>query len=164
MRYQDIADLKIYPDERQGKTIEIIESFGSDRSYSTTGRGGKRITQRKRRAIMRTRRRIFCAAVLVTAAVFFVNGRTLLPTMFQIGAGRVQNFMRTVQQEDYPQELLEMLDRNEENYDYVTNTHYLISTDIFNVKFYLLLANGIDTGMGRSRHQVLCSYHLKDKG
>ena len=121
MRYQDIADLKIYPDERQGKTIEIIESFGSDRSYSTTGRGGKRITQRKRRAIMRTRRRIFCAAALVTAAVLFVNGRTLLPAMFQIGAGRVQNFMRTVQREDYPQELLEMLDRNEETYDYVTN-------------------------------------------
>lgn len=121
MRYQSSADLKIHPGERQGKTIEIIESFGSDRSRSTAGRGGKRITQRKRRAILRRRRRICLAFVLVIAALFFLNGKTLLPAMFQSGAGRVQNFLKTIQREDYPQELLEMLEHNEETYDYVAN-------------------------------------------
>lgn len=121
MRYESSADWKIRPGEGQGKAIEIIGSFESDRIHSTAGRGAKTTTRRKRRAILRRRRRICFAAVLVIAVLFFLNGKTLLPTMFQIGTGRVQNFLRTIQREDYPQELLEMLEHNEETYDYVAN-------------------------------------------
>lgn len=121
MRYEGSADFRILPGERQGKTIEVIGNNRSARNHSTAGRGGKKLTQRKRRAIIRRRRRIFCTVVLVMAAVFFANGKKLLPAMFEIGADRVQNFLRTVQREDYPQELLEMLEHNEETYDYVAN-------------------------------------------
>ena len=41
--------------------------------------------------------------------------------------------------------------------DYVNNTLYLMNLEIFNIKFYLLLANGINTGIGRNRHQTFFS-------
>lgn len=81
----------------------------------------KRYSLRKRRAMRRRRRRICMVLFLLLAAGIVFYAKMLIPVLFQAGGGRVQAFLRAVVQEDYPQELLEMLEKNEETYEFVTN-------------------------------------------
>ncbi|MEY8391581.1 C39 family peptidase [Lachnospiraceae bacterium 45-W7] len=84
--------------------------------------GRKRKTSlRKKRAVRRRRRRIYAGMLLLLAAGIFLGAKTLIPGIMQTGEGRVLQLLNSAVQEEYPQELLEMLQRNEETYEFVAN-------------------------------------------
>ena len=57
------------------------------------------------------------ALLLVCGVWFSVKS----PDLLQMGGSRVHQFLSSVRGEEYPKELLEMLEKNEEAYDFVTN-------------------------------------------
>lgn len=88
-------------------------------NYGGISGGRRKASLRKRRAVRRRRRRICAGMFLLLAAGVVFCAKTLIPVLLQ--AGDVQEFLSTAMQEEYPQELLEMLEKNEETYDFVTN-------------------------------------------
>lgn len=92
---------------------------------------------RKRRAIRRRRRRIFIGMFLVLAAGVFFFGKAVISFSLQaeeirekvpVQAQEMASSMKQTsylaandQKEDYPQELLEMFEKNEEAHDFVNN-------------------------------------------
>lgn len=97
---------------------------------------------RKRRAARRRRRRIFIGMFLILAAGVFFYGKAVVSALFQTGESmQVRESLSSMRQESYqkenyglesysqgsapeekyPEELQEMLEKNEEAYDFVTN-------------------------------------------
>ena len=81
----------------------------------------KRTSLRKKRAAQRRRRRLLSGMFLLLAAGLFFYGKTLFPLIFQAGGSRAVQFLSSIRQEEYPKELIEMLEKNDETYDFVTN-------------------------------------------
>lgn len=114
------------------------EDFGKERrrQNQSGGRRGEscraRALSKRRRARKKRKIRRLCGMVLVffmLLAVLPATGRSLLQLCGQ-QAGQARKFLESLKaangkdglsQEDYPQDLLELLEKNEETYDFVTN-------------------------------------------
>ena len=81
----------------------------------------KRTSLRKRRAMRRRRRKICMGLFLLLTAGIVCSTKIYFPVLNQISGNKAGSFLSSVTKEDYPQELLEMLEKNEETYDFVTN-------------------------------------------
>ena len=93
-----------------GRNLEETQGFKKSR--------GRKVS-RRRRALLRKRRRICMGiALLLVCGVWF---SVKSPDLLQMGGSRVHQFLSSVRGEEYPKELLEMLEKNEEAYDFVTN-------------------------------------------
>lgn len=102
------------------KGRKVMEYYVGVKREDFSGRR-ERVSLRKRRAARRRRRKLFTGLFILLAAGIMFCAKTLFPVLVQTGGEKAQSFLNSIVQEDYPQELLEMLEKNEETYDFVTN-------------------------------------------
>ncbi len=81
----------------------------------------RQTTIRKRRAVRRRKKRIRVGVCLILAVGIVLNAKMLVHVFQNLEDVRIQKFLDSIQHKDYPDELLEMLEHNEEAYDYVVN-------------------------------------------
>lgn len=121
MMYEQKRELQLVSLERNGTDACRRRPDGQ----SAVARRRKRLQRQRRRRRMRVMGTLIVAAVLLLAVCYKTNWFTKLPAIGPAGSlpEQVERLEKKVraQPQEYPRELLELLEQNEETYDFVEN-------------------------------------------
>lgn len=116
MEYKIYTDVDSIPWDGYGRIGKDLDAAGErKRRVRKSGKRGRK--SRRKQAI---RRRKICLGItlfLVFGTLFYARGAANV--LFEMGQGRVWQFLNSIHEEEYPQELLEMVENNPETYDFV---------------------------------------------
>ena len=110
---------------RKNGELEFIEvnsvaGRSANQAYDREKRARNRSRLQKKRCRQRRRKRLICAAGLVLLVILLLSFAPVLERIFSDSGRDIEEFLATqAPKEEYPQELIELVEKNEETLDFV---------------------------------------------